>query len=564
VKASTSWTSVAGLLLSVSALTVPGVAQITRRIPPPADAHRFMVLPLRSTDQGLGTEAANSLRSRLGQDYNSHELWVIPWDDMCATLEASGFPCTQVPDRTTARLLASQLRADEYLEGTASKTDRGFKFDVRLVLTRDNTWVQPLPPAEGERMLDVSTAISRAIGAAMKQRPDEKRCESALRDQKPNDAISAGRAAINAYPQATWARDCLAQAYLDTKQPDSTIALTAQVLQIDARNKPALVLRARTYTDMGNKDSSLANWTRLVSSYPTDARLVDEAVRVIASSDKPATALPIIDQALKETPGDPSLLRLKWLLELAARQYKAADTVGRQMVAADTSMADTLYYMRMGAAAASDSQPQIAAQYLAQGTKKFPQNPSLWSTYSATLRSAGQLQPALDAVKHALQLNPKVEHGWYRKALLEQDLNMADSASASLKAAMANGEDKANIAQLLLVQANRAVKHADTTKALADYQTALNMLVHADSLAPNETIYFLEGYSAYQVGAALLKENAQKKTCENAKAAEDAFVIAQVAMPKGGKVDPKSTAAILGAVQQYSPYVDQQKKAFCK
>jgi hypothetical protein len=51
------------------------------------------------------------------------QLWVIPKNDVTATLEASGFPTTEALAPHDARALAQLLRADEYIVGTITKSD---------------------------------------------------------------------------------------------------------------------------------------------------------------------------------------------------------------------------------------------------------------------------------------------------------------------------------------------------------------------------------------------------------------------------------------------------------
>ena len=86
-------------------------------------------------------------------------MYVIPRADVEAILTGSGFPPDEAPDPITARLLAAQLRGDEYLEGSLTKTPAGYRLDTRLVLTRDNTMVQPLPSAEAANVNDAARAV---------------------------------------------------------------------------------------------------------------------------------------------------------------------------------------------------------------------------------------------------------------------------------------------------------------------------------------------------------------------------------------------------------------------
>ena len=103
--ASTLPARVLGALVVAAALLSPASAeaQRTRVIAPPEGTPRFMIPTLRTQaeDKSIGVDAADALRSRLRQDFSTKELWVISKENICALLEASGFPCDVAPDRVT-------------------------------------------------------------------------------------------------------------------------------------------------------------------------------------------------------------------------------------------------------------------------------------------------------------------------------------------------------------------------------------------------------------------------------------------------------------------------------
>ena len=138
------------LLGIVAALGVESTldAQVRRPTAVDPNAPRFPVLPFRGSDKKVSVQAADAVRSRLSSVFRPKEMYVIPRADVEAILQGSGFAPDEAPDPITARLLAAQLRAEEYVEGAVSRTGAGYRLDTRVVLTRDNTMVQPLPAAE--------------------------------------------------------------------------------------------------------------------------------------------------------------------------------------------------------------------------------------------------------------------------------------------------------------------------------------------------------------------------------------------------------------------------------
>ena len=558
-------TTVIGFVAALGASEVSTLEAQRRPVAPPPDAPRFPVLPFRAADKKVGVQAADAVRARLTSAYRIRDMYVIPRADVEAILKGSGFPEDEAPDPITARLLAAQLRGDEYLEGSLTRTAAGYRLDTRMVLTRDNTMVQPLPPAEGAKVEDAARAVVASIQEARKQLDDVRACENAMRENNVAAAVTAARTAIAEYPQATLARVCMARVLTSQKAPpDSIIPVLEAVLAVDSTSRPALEQLGLAYKAANQVDKSVQTWGRLIRYYPNDGKLVSDVVNEIAASGRPEIAKPIIEQAVEQNPGDPALTRLLFLIQLASKDWKGSVKTGEDLVRVDTASADTTFFLRLAVAYDSDSQPQKAAETLARGVAKFPNNAALWSTYAQMLRNSGQLQQSLTAIDRAISIDPKVEHGWFRRAQTLVELGQTDSAFASAKRAVAAGEDKALVGQLMLVEANKKFRAARASQQRADYQEAVRLLSQADSIAPNETISFLLGASAFSVGDQAARENQKAKSCELAQLAEDSFTTAMIHLPKGARVQQEASMQLLNAIPQYTRAVEGQKKNFCK
>ena len=562
-------------LVAAGAVWVPSSLSAQTRRAPPEGTPRLMVTPFRGNEKGLGPEASEAVLDKITDDIPLKTLFVIPKKYVCQQLEASGFSCDSTPDPITSKLLATALRADEYLEGTVTKTPEGYKLDTRMVLTRDNSMVQPLPTVEGRKLGDLASKVSKELQEARKQLADERKCELAIRDGKPQDAAAAARAAVAAYPQSTIGRVCLANAYLAMKMPaDSIIAVTSKAIEIEPKLKPALALAADAYKakfdqtkDSTALDKAVDTWAGMLAADPKNTRLVQDVTEKIAATGKAARAKPIIVKAVEDNPGDPSLVRLKWLILQATKDYAEAAQTGEQMIKSDTSAADTTFFVRQAALYALAEQPQKAAETTARGVAKFKENASLWSLNAQTQRLAGQTQAAVEAANTAIKLDPKAEHAYLRKAQAEIDLEQPDSALAALRAGLANGEDSSTVAQFVLAMGSQAYKAAADTShppKMEDFQRAVSILSLADSIAPSPQAEFVLGVAAYRVGDIAVRQNQTAKRCDLAKLAQDSFLTAQINVQKGGKVDPQTAQSLLSGMQQYTPAVESQVKKFCK
>ena len=540
----------------------------------PDETPRALVVAFRSSEKGAGPQLGENIRTKLQADIPIKQLYVIPKATICANLEASGFPCDSMPDAITSRLLATSLRADFYVDGIVTKTATGYTSNARLVLARDNSMVQPLPAVTGNKLGDIAGLISKAILDVRKELPEERTCETKLAAGDGAGAITAARASIATYPQSTIGRVCLANAMLkQSAPPDSVISVATQVTAIDPRSRPALIMLGDAYALKNDLNHAVEAWTKLIAAYPKDVQLVSTVVNKIGQSGQAAAAKPIIVAAVDSNPGDPDLVHLKWLILLATKDCAEATAAGELMVKTDTASADSTFFLRQAACYASANDPQKASATAALGVAKFKNNAALWSLYAQTLRLAGQLPQSLAAAQTAVKLDPKTEHGYLRIAQAQIDLNQPDSAVATLKQAVAAGEDKATVGQFLLVLGNQAYKKATalvitTPDSLAvrrdAFQQAILILAASDSISPSPAAKFVLGVSAFKVGDAAVRDNQAKKTCDLAKLAESSFLTAQINIAAGGSIDPKTAGQLLGALQQYAPAVSGQVKKFCK
>ena len=540
----------------------------------PDETPRALIVAFRSAEKGAGPQLGENIRTKLQADIPIKQLYVIPKATICANLEASGFPCDSMPDAITSRLLATSLRADFYVDGIVTKTATGYTSTARLVLARDNSMVQPLPAVTGNKLGDIAGLISKAILDVRKELPDERTCETKLAAGDAAGAITAARASIATYPQSTIGRVCLANAMLkQSAPPDSVISVATQVTAIDPRSRPALIMLGDAYALKNDLNHAVEAWTKLIAAYPKDVQLVSTVVNKIGQSGQAAAAKPIIVAAVDSNPGDPDLVHLKWLILLATKDCAEATAAGELMVKTDTASADSTFFLRQAACYASANDPQKASATAAQGVAKFKNNAALWSLYAQTLRLAGQLPQSLAAAQTAVKLDPKTEHGYLRIAQAQIDLNQPDSAVATLKQAVAAGEDKATVGQFLLVLGNKAYKDitaqvittADSLAIRRDgFQKAILILAASDSISPSPAAKFVLGVSAFKVGDAAVRDNQVKKTCDLAKLAESSFLTAQINIAAGGSIDPKTAGQLLGALQQYAPAVSGQVKKYCK
>ncbi len=522
-----------------------------------------MVATFASAEKDLGLQAAEAIRNRVTRDVDVRRLIVIPKADINNTLTASGYSTTEALQSNDAKALATLLRADEYVEGTVTKTPTGVKVDARLVLARDQTLQQPLPSVEAANVNQAAAAVSKSYQQAREQLANERNCYTAFRAGKHAEAVQLARSALSKYPNGTIAMVCLANAFQELKQTDSVLAVSERITAVDPRNIPALRYQAEIYQTRNNAAKALEALTRLMAADPSNERLREQVIISIVQTGQAPMAVPIVEEALRANPGDPKTLNMAWRVYMAANQLDKAIVTGGEMIRADTSLADTAYFIRTAAAAATTN-PARAAEILAQGTAKFPNNSTMFIVQANALNKAGQNAQALVAVNRALSVNPRVEGGLAQKALILSALNQHDSVLAVIRTGANSGADKKTLAQVALKSGNDAYKIGNASKNRTDLQRAVQFLLLSDQLEPSSDAKFLAGASAFLIGQSAVNEAQETKSCTLARLAKDNFAMAQENVPAGLQTYAEPAKQLLTAIPQFTPAVDDQIRRFCR
>jgi tetratricopeptide (TPR) repeat protein len=302
----------------------------------------------------------------------------------------------------------------------------------------------------------------------------------------------------------------------------------------------------------------------LMAADPSNDKLREQVINDLAASGQFELAVPIIDEALKNNPGDSKMLRLAWLVYLGAKKYDLAIRTGAEWIKADTAAADSTYYLRTAGAYSAQSQFQKAADVLAIAAAKYPGNASILLNQGNLLSKAGNNAAALTAVQKAVSINPKIENGYAQLALIQNALGQSDAVMATLRTGASNGADKSQLAAVALAAGQTAYKAGNASKNRADLQRAMQFLTLSDQLEPSPNAKFLLGVSAFSVGQSAIVEAQGSKSCPLARLAKESFGTAQENVPAGLKDFPDAAKQVLTAIPQYTPATDEMVKRFCK
>ena len=556
--------------IAIAAVSAPQIVRAQYRQQPGADTPRILIATFRApaSAASLGVDVSEEVRNRVQSETSVRNLYVLPRNDINNYLTSSGYKADSALSVSDLKELAKLMRADEILDGTVTKTPNGVHVETKLMLARDVSLAQPLPPVDGRDAGDVAKKIERELSEARKALPEYHKCETALRDQKWNDAAIAARAGLAKDPNSTLNNLCLMSAYQYGKMgPDSVLRVAETVMRQDSTSTLAMRDAVDAYTTKGDTAHAVQTMVRLGRLDPS---VREPLVRMLGAMNKPELALPIVTEMLQDNPGDPQLLRMRFLLLANAKDFKKALQAGEDWMKADTSAATADLFTRLTAIALADSQPQLASQYAARGVQKFSNNADLYMLYAQALRKAGQLQQSLDAAKRAVEINPKVENGALLVLATFNELKQTDSAFAWARRAAAAGVDKDAINQGLLPIVGVAMKAAqdtagkDAAAMRQAWMSAYQLSSTVDSIAPSAQVKLYEGIASFQVGLNALQGLNKTRSCADAQLADDMWSASQIVLPQAAAFDKNTAGQLMGAIQQYYPNIAPAKKALCK
>jgi len=558
--------SLAAAGLVCLAVVCPGHVSAQVRGRPNPDTPRLLVATFRtaSADSRIGVEGAAAVRARVQREARPQDLWVIPKADMDNVLRQSDVPVDSVLSLTDLKVLAQSLRADAIVDGVVAKTQTGVELRARYVLPSNLALIQPLPTIEAPSLEEAAKELERRLAEVQRSLLDFRRCSNALVARNYDAARLAAQEGIARYPSSTLTRLCLMDALSRAQQPTDSIIIAAQaVLRIDSTSTLALMNLVDAYKEKHDTANAVAAMQQLVVYRPDLRR---DLIAMLGQMNRPRLALLVVAELLRDSPGDPEILKQRWLLLLSDHRWKEALAAGTELVGADTSAASADYFTRSIAAALSDSQPALAADIAAQAVSKFPRDASLWALSAQAQRKAGRSARAVDAARRALALDSHTENGWPLLILAQLDAAQTDSAIASARLALTSGVDSATIGRILQLPLTMAARRANDEKTRAAWLEVVRLSSVVDSIVPSvEAKYFLT-VGAFSVGLDAL-QTTDGSRCDNAKLADEMWTLAMIDAPQGARAGAEQrdvVTRIMKAISDYSGAIAQAQKASCK
>jgi tetratricopeptide (TPR) repeat protein len=590
------------LSMALAVLAAPVTAQRAKKPAPEFTKQSMLIVnfaPGPGADLRFARDGANAVRSRAAKLINNkQEVEVIDDRDVTDALWRSGFNPDSAYALAGLRALARQMRADEIVLGTVSRSGKTAKISGEIVLTRDEKMRQPIPEVSAPRLDSAAMLFARALHAARAQLTNERRCENALHDGDGQRAIATTREAIAAYPRSTVARMCLVYALHETRAPAAEVlAVTRQVLAIDSNNVHAIEYAAIALDSLKQRDEAAKMWLRFAR---TDTADMDLAVRVafaLSDGGNTKTAEEFTTRLAKEHPDEIRFHQQKWRAAYDNRSWPHALEAGEALLEHDpVARGDSTFYLKLATVYRASDMPLKAIEILARGVGMFPKDSRLYSLYAQSVRAEadtviprglglfpksadlavmnakdlkarGKVAESLDATKHAVELDSTMAQGRLMIAQLEIELGRPDSALVTLKKAVMSGEDSALVAQFALSKGNTLYRAANSTKASNDFLLAYRYLTFADTVKSTMSSKFLIGATALGVAQAALTEASKvpdkTEACRLVHLGADMVPIARTGLTAGTEAFGDAAKQSLDYLTELEQYVGPSTTAAC-
>jgi predicted Zn-dependent protease len=366
------------------------------------------------------------------------------------------------------------------------------------------------------------------------------------------------------------------------------------MLRVDTSSFYALQGAAQAYDALKDKDRAAAMWTRLHQVDTVDIELGERVVAALLYNGNAAKAEPLIARISDNAPDHMGLMRLRWQVLFTNKSWKEATRVGGILLATDSaSMKDSTFLLRLATAYKSNNEPVRAVEVAARAMREFPKDQRIFSTYvqlvrgeavdgltrglaafpqnaefkvmqSQDLKVRGKAEESVDAMRAALALDSTIEHGHIQLARAQAELGQNDSAYASLKRALAVGEDSALVAQFALARGNALLRAASQTKMRQDFMLAMRFASLADSVRDTPNAKFLMGVTATNVALSAATEAPKTKDCELSRLGFDMIAIAQPNLAAGADISAEAVKQYQDYLAQLQPVSAKQVEVFCK
>lgn len=254
------------------------------------------------------------------------------------------------------------------------------------------------------------------------------------RNNRLRDAETISWQAVAANTGSIAARENLAQIILSEGDQGRAEQVLRQASKDLARDPQGVRLLADYYTNSGQWDKAVAEFSRLKIKYPETTSLqVGFVHALLQNKDYPAAQSAVADM-LKSNPKDPEVAELNGLVLIDSG--KANDAVNALLNSAKTFPSSSAIQYWLGKAALASGNRELAEKSFQQATDLNPAERGAQEELAQIACQRGDVALLADVADDAIESMPNFSTGYVWRAIAEMDRNLPDKAEADLKTAM--------------------------------------------------------------------------------------------------------------------------------
>ena len=323
-----------------------------------------------------------------------------------------------------------------------------------------------------------------------------------------------------------------------------------------ARNIPALKMLAEAYAARNDTTKRLDVLASLAAADPTNIRLIQDVVAEFAIMKRADKAIPLVRDLLQNNPGDPQLLNLAWKVYLNANDYQGAIDIGNEMVRVDTAAATADYYARTAAAYYGAESSAEVGRGRGDGSPRSSRTTRTLLLFNAQTLLQGWTAPAGAGRSEEIGGRESEEprpatscRRRFRSALKQWDdvVNTLNQAKTQRRRSDGIVADRSPAGERS-VQGGTGLEGPRRFPARDQVPSAFRS---ARRLRRTPSSCSAPAHS--RLARAPPTMRLERRSCDLARMAREAFTLAEINLPAGGQKYPNEAAQLLTAIPQFTP-----------
>jgi len=586
----------------VIALSTAVAATATAQLAAPqAPTQRLLVLPFQASaaDSAGSIALADAVRDRITALAKA-KVSVIAKAKLCEALKASGFPCDGLLDDQQARQLARFLQVNAYVSGKYAKTGTTLSADVRLIDISSSGMAASFTVTNGNpgTALALAEAIAQKLNTVIRASEPIQACNDDRKKGQFAKAKSDAQKALQADPTSVGAYLCLATVFEAQRMSDSVLHYSKQALKGDSLNGAAWENIARVYQQRGDTIAMLQAFTAQARGEPRNVGKWLGIAQVWRQMKQPDSAVAVIEEALKVSPGDPQLLDLELTICNEASKFACSSRVFYAKAQHDTALLADSAFLKPAIGAAQQAKDTVALDvFTAAAVLHFPNNASFKRTRAASYEMRGKSDSALIMLLAALRIEPQDVGTSLQIAQILVDRAVLDTAGAGkdtaalnrrraafaqkvdsakpyLKPGLSSSDSTQRLAAsvIMLTAGSKLAQAGAYNQAYPWLDTLLTVVAPknaADTAGPRQQIR-VNGSFWYGLSSVLTLNGPYQdmtkakgaERCPKARTVFDRLTRTKNALTLGTRVHPPTAKQMLGFVDQYEKAKPQVQKAY--